>query len=1263
MTDCLLYSTRDETVVMKPTDALQIDSGVRILILRFLILQAILNTIHTFQNKHSVTAEDENGREIQPAVVLDPWGKTMKTYRRVALPMQVGRIEMEMMQGTPLHLATVTGNAVAVEALLRFGSDAEKTTGAHAPYNDAYFEKCTSDTYKMLERGESKLKTALHLVPEIQKGGGRIAEILVKHGAANIEVQDYKGWTPLIGAAVLGNVEVVGALIALGCDMDTMPDINQTKKEPQFAFWTALRHAVFNTQRGVIVVLMREGADPNCVATDKEKLDVYLEEEFDLHARAFLENKAPDQNDVATAFAAHFDKDVDSSAWKKYGKVDSTCEEINRASEQNFEATKASWLEARRNKRVANLMATMKRLRKKQTAMLPSQMLSDYEEDGPMKRDIDEHVMNMKEVGMSACLPYFLRDSNSNADAIAEALLTSTFDQSKRTRETLYSTNLLTLSDSFYLAVKCDEPEIADLVFKYAWTLKARVDAKRAQKKKTELLEKFKCWKLFLMILKDRVFDRESSFMVRACIRRNNDMVTVINALRTLVRSDLAIAASSLTTVLNAKLTKLREAESGVNGASNIHKVKHEDTAFDYLKLKDLVDQCDKDEEAHEAAEEAKHGKSVHHRSQWPRALVDVDGDMAYETMSYGRLQEGLDIIVSCQGLVEEFVFNFEAPPGSINAFSPLHQSCNAEEEMIETVQTLARAKVNVNAKGKYGLTPLHIACLRGHVRVVEELLAYNANSAVPTLSRHHGITMTGSDILMNTLNLHPEAVERVTALQMAVHPRHFFSATVGADQEETGAQRAQHGEVGVDQLDFTKVAERVVFNLGLDDYIRHAHISAAEAFNLAKHGAYERVKRLKNMKSSSLRNEEEMTSLETGIEHACNQQYMWRRWHNSARTLKEPKVPDKEKIKQLLGLGMYSFPRDKLSADSPTAEEEETEQTKLSKYIHGSSQVPVESASLPTEITAKSAKEVENELLDKFAPCLEGLCLLSKHCVCSKCCRCDWCIGKWADKDYPKHPNHKLMSDKNLSANNFKWCKVWTFRATTDDPTAQQDADDKMKSVDDYVNKYVERDGLRRQRNTNKTSTREEKREANIKAWRRATMFVMDGAIKAVLRRALTTPKCHLNIVKQLVEQGADKEHPNDAGQNALHMAYLNVKLDEDERAASPNNPFKDKEEDKTVKIRELLKRQEANIAKCDAEEEETTCTCKGHQKIKELKQELVEVKENEDNEGGALKFGLLSGPAAEVIRFLQRDTGLNDLEEVMDKNSNPPFTKPQVK
>ena len=266
------------------------------------------------------------------------------------------------------------------------------------------------------------------------------------------------------------------------------------------------------------------------------------------------------------------------------------------------------------------------------------------------------------------------------------------------------------------------------------------------------MLEKFKCWKLFLLVLKERVFDRNSSFMVRACERRSDAMVTVISELRTLVRSDLAIAASSINEVLEKKLKRLRDERSVMGGGESLSQqlvnIERKGERYDYRKLKELVEQCDKDE--------TKKDSSTHH---WPRALVDVDDDVAYDTMSYGRLQEALDIVVSCQGLVEEFVFNFEAPPGSLNAFSPLHHTCNAQEEMIDSVQTLAKAKVDVNAKGKYGLTPLHIACLRGHVRVVEELLAYNANSAQPT--RLDGLIFhrTGREIIMNTLEIHKEAV------------------------------------------------------------------------------------------------------------------------------------------------------------------------------------------------------------------------------------------------------------------------------------------------------------------------------------------------------------------------------------------------------------------------------------------------------------------------------------------------------------------------
>ena len=1310
--------------------------------------------MHTFQDKHGVTPEKDS------KTVLDPWGSTLKTYRRVALPLQVGRNQLEIMQGTPLHFATMNGNAVAVEALLRFGSDAEITTGAYADYTDAYFENSTSVTFKHLTLDRSKWKTALHIVPEIRKGGGHIAEILVKHGAANIEVQDYKGWTPLIGAAVMGNLEVVEALIELGCDMDTMPDINQTKDHVQFAFWTALRHAVVNKRDDVIVALMREGADPNCIATDAGKLTSHVKSDFDINACYFLQNKAtpgtagPHQDAITSEFAAHF-KDDDSHACLKnaYSPDEFESTEISTTMKKDFEGTKKRWIETRKNKSVANLMATMKRLRKKQTTMLPSEMLSDYEQNGSLKLDMDDHVKNLQNIGTSACLPWFLRNSTGKADTIAEALLTSTFDHSMRTRETpLYSTNLLTLSDSFYVAVRCDEPGLADLIFKYAWTMRSASEAKRAkerakERKSTapngELLEKFKCWKLLLMILKDRVFDRESSFMVRACECRNNEMVTTISALRTLVRSDLAIAASSITKVLNDKLSKLRDKRSDTqseNLSQKISKYKHTDAHYDYRHLKELVEHCEKDE------------TKEHTTRHWPRALVDVDDDKAYHTMSYGRLQEGLDIIVSCQGLVEEFVFNFEAPPGSLNAFSPLHHTCNAEEEMIESVQTLAKAKVNVNAKGKYGLTPLHIACLRGHVRVVEELLAYNANSAQFT-RLENGCTFphTGSDIIMNTLKIYPEAVERVTALQMAVHPRHFFSATVSAVQVETGAQLAQHGDaIGSDHENAKAIAERIVYNLGLGDYIRLAKISAAEAFNLAKHGAYERVKELNKFDSASLKKE---------IECACDQQYNWTRWHNSSGTLHEPKVDDEEKVRRLLGLGLYSLKRDNLG---PV----------LERFINGRTQRETLMHTKEHHRSGddlKGTRDEEEIPTAEYALCLQGLCMFEKDHM-----------------------------DK---------CKIWSFRGTTDDKyLMSQEAVAKMKPAIDYVAKearnvvkelkaevlekekaaaaftvkqiladnttnktlyttdtlgmdstveletvlgtlktglrkggknhercawtaaedakitelkginmqwsHLAKSGFEGNRTedqcrdrwldylvTRKIVLSEVKSRLNVddndqltatlsrtrtvgdvikvmtdemcgalatrEAWRKVKMFAMHGAINAVLQRALKTPKCHLNIVKQLVERGDSKEYTNDAGQNALHLAYLNLKFDEDERAAQPDmtrGPHDPEEvEDKDGYSKAQILQDDINREHANTGDANSTATLRAKLKIKKLKGELAEAEEDEEPEGGDLKFGLLSGPATEIIRFLQRETNLDALEEVLDKDLNPPFTKPQ--
>ena len=120
---------------------------------------------------------------------------------------------------------------------------------------------------------KTKAKTALTLIAQIGKANlPEVARILVEQGAANIEVQDYKGWTPLIIASNFGQVELVETLCQLGCDLDAAPDLTQASMLPKYAYWTALRHAVNYNRVGVIECLLRNGADPNVVVPDQIKL-------------------------------------------------------------------------------------------------------------------------------------------------------------------------------------------------------------------------------------------------------------------------------------------------------------------------------------------------------------------------------------------------------------------------------------------------------------------------------------------------------------------------------------------------------------------------------------------------------------------------------------------------------------------------------------------------------------------------------------------------------------------------------------------------------------------------------------------------------------------------------------------------------------------------------------------------------------------------------------------------------------------------------
>ena len=255
--------------------------------------------------------------------ITDMWG--VKKYRRAALPIHIGSKPLEIMHGTPLHLAAVAGNLQAVRALLLFGSDAETITGQYVrarvgvctimclfTHIVACSESCIGSvvavlTMYVIEQSSSKLtlsqylavsrfmeydsafymesksvdwnapktkaKTALTLIAQIGKANlPEVARIRVEQGAANIEVQDYKGWTPLIIASNFGQVELVETLCQLGCDLNAAPDLTQATLLPQNAYWTALRHAVGYNRVGVIECLLRNGADPNVVVPDETKL-------------------------------------------------------------------------------------------------------------------------------------------------------------------------------------------------------------------------------------------------------------------------------------------------------------------------------------------------------------------------------------------------------------------------------------------------------------------------------------------------------------------------------------------------------------------------------------------------------------------------------------------------------------------------------------------------------------------------------------------------------------------------------------------------------------------------------------------------------------------------------------------------------------------------------------------------------------------------------------------------------------------------------
>ena len=140
------------------------------------------------------------------------------------------------------------------------------------------------------------------------------------------------------------------------------------------------------------------------------------------------------------------------------------------------------------------------------------------------------------------------------------------------------------------------------------------------------------------------------------------------------------------------------------------------------------------------------------------------------------------------------------------------------------------------------------------------------------------------------------------------------------------------------------------------------------------------------------------------------------------------------------------------------------------------------------------------------------------------------------------------------------------------------------------------------------------------------ALVVAIYDATRAVRQLAASTPHCYLTIVKALLERGADRQHADSEGRNALHLAYKNLKQDEDSHFALPV-------EDRI----DVPMRRDGRPGVGDDDIPEVT------------------------NRAELWRNQMLHGPVSETIRYLQRNANLSELELTKDKDGNPPFTKQQ--
>ena len=759
------------------------------------------------------------------------------------------------------------------------------------------------------------------------------------------------------------------------------------------------------------------------------------------------------------------------------------------------------------------------------------------------------YIKNLKNYGKAPCLSWLLRDHQKTGAellTIVRALLTLTIDKTTITDDTFSPSSFLTLSDAFYVAVKNDEALVAEAIFYHVW---GNSRAKGSTEPGNMLLERCRYWNVFLLVLKERVADKKSSFMIRACEHMNDEMVTTLNRLRTMVRSELSVHAGELVKVLNV-----------------IHDGK--DTL---PELKDMMDRWLVDAEGTGAKSSGKKGDKKLNPS---RALMEVDlcdslndqnSDGAYGNMNLGKFQEALDLVRACEALVEDYVFNFEAPAGVVplcdDSFAPLHYACNGEEEMVESVRTLVKAKVNINAKGKYGITPLHVACLRGHVQVVETLLTYNANPAEAT-----GGAMTTNlargETVMNTLHIKPSVAGKVQPLQMAVHPRLYFSMTSdnttggeGAGSRKGGgaggAKVAEErivgdGEAGDAWKTFSQrsdMQEALLENLGILEYVRSVRVvSTEEAYNIARQGAFRAAREASRHPPAAKAKRETLFFVNNWVS----------------------------------GVG----------------------ESHVSK--HGESHVSKQDSLYEGHRQDSRIWELKRRMCDLFGVDeVSQTDLVTDFEVCHICLHSSTDGCKHRQKAKAVVNNHPMI--RNLEEH----------------------------FVNSRKDNLMKEQPLIWERSFPSVPSQEMlDLECQMIAWEELLDKAIEGSVVAIQNRAQRTPHCHLNVVKQLVARGASRQYKSADGRNALHLAYMNLKKEQDARNA------------RFTMIRGVENKQKAAKA-------------------------TAETKMAEEQQGGHDDDStdiVLTGPASEIISFLQIDfSSVDDLEEVLDNFDNPAFTLPQ--